>query len=86
MPNYKIGDVVDLDDVFISPAAYAAWQATAAASTHALFAQGRLPSSDKIPTEQGLWLPTGELEISVEIPRVARISMKVPSGQWAWRQ
>ena len=84
MPNYKIGDVVDLDDVLISPAAYASWQATAAASTGALAASGRLPPPGQIPTEQGLWLASGELEIFVEIPGVARISMTIPPGQWAW--
>lgn len=81
--KYKLGDVVDLDDVAISPAAFAAWQAAAVAGAKALTARG-IPVSD-IPDEQGLWLASGELEIFVEVAD-KRISMKIPPGQWQWRQ
>ena len=81
--KYSIGYVVDLDDVAISPAAFAAWQAAAAVAAKALAARG-IPVSD-IPDEQGLWLAGGELEIFVEVAD-NRISMKIPPGQWQWRQ
>ncbi len=82
--KYKVGDIVDLDDVTISPAAYAAWHATAIAGAQALAATGRITGPSQIPDEQGLWIASGELEIFVEISGV-RISMKVPPGQWSWR-
>ncbi len=79
----KIGDVVDLDDVAISPRAYASWQATAAMGARALAAAGLLSDPSQIPDEQGLWLASGELEIFVEVGG-ARISMKIPPGEWRW--
>ena len=81
--KYKLGDVVDLDDVAISSAAFAVWQATAAMGAKALAVRG-VPVSG-IPDEQGLWLASGELEIFVEVAG-NRISMKIPPGQWQWRQ
>jgi len=80
--KYKFGDVVDLDDVFISPAAYAAWQATAQAGALAL---PRHIRPGDIPDERGLWLASGELEIFVELGGT-RISMRVPVGHWTWKQ
>lgn len=79
--KYKIGDVVDLDDVAISPAALAAWQAIAQTGARALPSQ--VPR-DEIPDEQGLWLASGELEIFIEISGMTRISMKIPPDQWVW--
>jgi hypothetical protein len=80
--NYKVGDIVDLDDVAISPAAFAHWQAAAALGAQAL---ARLyPGMPlDIPDEQGLWLASGELEIFVEV-RGVRISQKIPAGEWQW--
>lgn len=82
--KYQIGDVVDLDDVAISPAAYARWQAAAAVGAQALAKMFPGVSLD-IPDEQGLWLIGGELEIFVEV-RSVRISQKIPTSEWAWRQ
>ena len=79
--KYKVRDVVDLDDVLISPRAHASWHAAAAVGAQALPAVH--PSL--IPDEQGIWLPTGELEIFVEIAG-HRISMKIPPSEWAWKQ
>ncbi len=85
MKKYKIGDVVDLDDVAISPAANVAWQAAAIAGAKALaiLTRGVLP---EIPDEQGLWLASGELEIFVEVRigqhKPVRISLRVPPGEW----
>lgn len=86
--KYKTGDVIDLDDVAMSPAAVTAWQATASASAEALALLARGPLT--VPDEQGLWLASGELEIFVEVRigqhKPVRISMKVPPEQWQWRQ
>lgn len=86
--NYQVGDIVDLDDVVISPAAYQAWQATAAVSAQALIVARIVSDPSQIPIEQGLWLASGELEIFVEIvvgqQPALRISMKIPSDQWTW--
>ena len=79
--KYKIGDVVDLDDVMISPFALYAWQVRAEIGARALVVQG--VDTKSIPDEQGSWLATGELEIFVEVVGT-RISMKIPPGQWAW--
>ena len=38
-----------------------------------------------IPDERARALPSGELEIYVEIHGKGRISMKVPAGRWKWR-
>jgi hypothetical protein len=82
--EYKVGDVVDLDDVNISPATFARWQAIAA-RTGALIPPGVL-----VPDEQGLWLASGEMEIFVEVQigqhRPVRISMKIPPDQWVWAE
>ncbi len=75
--NYSIGDIVDFDDVLLSPRAIANWQATVAV------AAPLLPPGVPVPDEQGLWLATGELEIFVEVCSM-RISQKVPPGEWAW--
>jgi hypothetical protein len=83
--RYTIGDVIDLDDVNISPAAFAAWHTVAMAGAQALGAAGLVTDPSQIPDEQGLWLATGELEIFVEVGNV-RVSMKIPPDQWAWRQ
>lgn len=83
--KYEIGDVVDLDDVAISPAARDAWQAAAQAGAIGLGRIARGPLV--IPDEQGLWLPTGELEIFVDVvvgQGTVRISMKVPADHWVW--
>ncbi len=84
MKKYKVGDVIDLDDVNISLAAHEAWQAIArVAALGGVLAN--IPP-DQIPMEQGMWLPSGELETFVEIPGTARVSMKIPCAQWAWRK
>lgn len=80
--EYKIGDIVDLDDVMISPAAYMRWQAVASMGAQAL-AQIAPGENFTIPDEQGLWLASSELEIFVEVAG-SRISMKIPADQWAW--
>lgn len=79
--KYAHGDIVDLDDVAISPAAFSAWQVTAQAGALALPPAIR---PDDIPDEQGLWLASGELEIFVEVGGV-RISMRVPPSGWRWK-
>ncbi len=83
--KYEIGDVVDLDDVVLSLATYQAWQANAEAAAGALAAAGRLTDPSLIPDEQGLLLADGSLEIFVEIPGVARVSMRAPVGHWRFR-
>lgn len=80
--KYQPGGVVDLDDVAISPAAFQAWQAIAQAGARALPPHIR---PGDIPDEQGLWLASGELEIFIEVGEM-RISLKIPPGQWSWRQ
>ncbi|HWO07448.1 MAG TPA: hypothetical protein VNM40_02595 [Candidatus Paceibacterota bacterium] len=82
--NYQPGDVIDLDDVLISPAAYQVWHAVARAAALSGILSGIRP--DRIPIEQCLWLPSGELEIFVDVPNVGRVSMKIPPDQWAWKQ
>ncbi len=80
---YTCGDIVDLVDVNISHAAFARWQAAAAAGATMLDAM--FPGvALVIPDEQGLWLATGELEIFVEV-RGMRISQKIPPHEWGWR-
>ncbi|MFZ2556031.1 MAG: hypothetical protein WAX57_04280 [Minisyncoccia bacterium] len=81
--TYQPGDIVDLDDVFVSPAALSAWQATAQVGARALTLVGI--SFAQIPIEQGLILETGELDIFVEIPGLTRISMRIPPEQWRFR-
>lgn len=82
--NYRVGDIVDLDDVLISPAAYSAWQTSARRTMAALVAAGRLSRRTKIPDEQAKLLAGGVLEIFVDIPGVARLSMEIPAGHWQW--
>ena len=80
--NHRPGDVVDLDDV-ISPTGFSRWQVAAEIGARAFISAGIQLA--QIPIERGLILETGELEIFVEVPGVARISMKIPRTQWWFR-
>lgn len=86
--GYTTGDIVDLDNVMISPEAFARWQAVAAVGAQALAAL--FPGESlEIPDEQGLLLASGELEIFVEVQvrqhKPIRISQKIPPNEWGWR-
>lgn len=80
MNKYRIGNIVDLDDVAISPAAHDKWLSVVALRASALPQHVR---AGDIPNEQGLWLASGELEIFVEVAD-SRVSMRIPPDQWIW--
>lgn len=88
MKKYKVGNVVDLDDVVSSAAALAAWSAVAEKAAALCVALG-VPR-EQWPEEQARLNADGSLTIWVDVPAPsggsASLEMRVPPGQWQWRQ
>lgn len=70
-----------LDNVLIDRESYEAWMELARRAAASL--RGVNPTD--IPDERARALPSGELEIYVEIKGKKKISMKIPAGRWKWR-
>ena len=73
---------ISLDDIYISPAVYFAWEKRAAIALKGLIAAGVRPQD--IPDERVTLNDDGTLTIFVEIPNVLDISLDVPADQWAY--
>lgn len=80
-----LGNIETLDLVDISRSAYARWITLAQTTAARWLAEGVVAEPAAIPNERARVLPSGELEIRVELASGERISMCVPPGEWAWR-
>jgi hypothetical protein len=72
-----------LNDIDLTMAAYSAWNECCQRSVESFRDRGLRP--EEIPEECAELGPDGTVLIYVDVPRVGRIEMTVPAGQWAWR-
>lgn len=75
-----VGDT--LDHVLLTTAIYIAWQEHAVNMAKKAIALGVSP--EDIPDEMAKALPGGYLLIWVDVPKVGRVELKVPPGEWDW--
>lgn len=74
--------IEDMDDVLITPEAYAAWQEMAQRVAQTLGSLGVRPGEIQ---DEEIWLKDDEktLLIVCEMGRL-KVSMDIPEGQWSW--
>lgn len=73
--------VIDLDNLLLSPAVYRSWSSIATREAERLRAMGVDRAS--IPDERARALPDGSLTIFVRLPDGSEVSMRVPPEHWA---
>jgi hypothetical protein len=77
--------IVSLDEVLLTPVAVEAWHAGAQKIANALFETGFDPSL--ILDEQAEVCDDGSLFVFLQLPEgVGEARLKIPAGQWSWRQ
>ena len=79
-----MSNVIDLDDVMISPAAFGAWNEFAKRIAEQIRLLG-VTDPSQVPDEQGRVNPDGSLTIFITLPN-SEVSMTVPKEHWAYRQ
>jgi hypothetical protein len=85
---YKImteREIDDLDLVLISQAVWNKWVHEVAPKVAKLMARAHI-HPNQVPEEQGRVEEDGSLTIFVRFPDGKEVGMRVPPGQWAWKQ
>jgi hypothetical protein len=77
-------NVIDLDEVLISPVAFREYHEFAKRIARALGESGLMPNPENIPDEQGRVEADGSLTIFVRLPNGIEVSMRVPKEHWQW--
>lgn len=79
-----MNNIIDLDDVMISPLAQKTWQEFARRVAAQLRLLG-VTDPSQVPDEQARVNPDGTLTVFVTLPN-GEVSMEIPKEQWAYRQ
>ncbi|HEY5039343.1 MAG TPA: hypothetical protein VIJ93_09755 [bacterium] len=77
----------DLKEIRLSPASAAKWRAITTAATDTIRMLGEIRAKPvAVPNGRAMVNGDGTLTVSIRVPDVLGISVRIPVGQWGYRR